>query len=85
MADRDAGSRSLVCRMLPRCLALVATAVALMVGNLGRLQGGPLLSVVFLLAGAAVLLQSLPLTDCGLQLLPSLRGPTAAGCRFLFH
>ena len=51
-------------------LALVATAVALMVGNLGRLQGGPLLPVVCLLAGAAVLLQSLPLTDYGLQLLP---------------
>ena len=57
--------------MLSRCLALVPAAVCLMVGNLGRLQGGSLLPVVFLLT-VAVLLEVLPHTDYGLQLLPLL-------------
>lgn len=51
-------------------VALVVVAVALMVGNLGRQQGGPLLTVVALLIGAAVLLQLLPHAESGLQVLP---------------
>jgi len=51
-------------------MALVASAVALMVGNLGRVQGGPLLTVVFLLIGAAVLLQLLPHAETGFQFMP---------------
>ena len=51
-------------------VALVVAAIALMIGNLGRERGGPLLGIVAMLIGAAVLLQFLPHAESGLQVLP---------------
>ncbi len=49
---------------------LVVAAIVLMVDNLRRKEGGPLFGVVAMLGTAAVLLQLLPHTECGLQIVP---------------
>lgn len=49
---------------------LVVAAVVVMINNLKRKEGGPLLGVVAMLGTAAVLLQFLPHTESGLQFVP---------------
>ena len=49
---------------------LVVTAIVLMIDNLKRKEGGPLLGVVAMLGTATVLLQFLPHTESGLQFVP---------------
>ena len=49
---------------------LVLAAIALMIDNLKRNEGGPLLSIIAMLGTAAVLLQFLPHAESGAQLIP---------------
>ena len=49
---------------------LVGTAVVLMIATVGRRTDGPLLSIVFLLVAAAVILRALPVAESGLQFIP---------------
>jgi hypothetical protein len=49
---------------------LVGTAVVLMIGACGRSEGGPLFLTIALLVAAAVLLQSLPAAESGIQFIP---------------
>jgi len=49
---------------------LVFVAIVLMIGNLQRTEGGPLLSVIAMLGTAAILIQFLPHTESGIQFVP---------------
>jgi len=49
---------------------LVGIAVALMLATVGRSSGGPMLEIIALLIAAATVLQFLPDTESGLQLIP---------------
>lgn len=60
---------------------LLGIAVALMVENCGRSEGGPLFSTIGLLVLAAILLQALPQPSRGFNSFPCHRGPTRASWR----
>ena len=65
---RGASSWTLNCYLA--VWGLVIGSIAMMVGNLNRKEGGPLLSILAMLGAAAILLQFLPPSDSGIQLIP---------------
>jgi len=65
---REASSWTLNCYLA--VWGLFIGSIALMIGNLSRREGGPLLSIIAMLAAAAVLLQFLPPTESGIQFIP---------------